>query len=66
MHDIYVFGCSYTQGFSSPYEESWSWQLSKRHPHLNFIDLSKGGSSIQFQYFLYNEVLLKLIRRFNT
>ena len=60
MPDILVFGCSYTQGFKAPHEESWSWQLSKRHPHLNFIDLSKGGSSVQFQYFLYNVVLQEL------
>ena len=55
--NILVFGCSYTQGHKAPHENSWSWQLSKRHPHLNFIDLSKGGSSVQFQYFLYNMLM---------
>ena len=60
MPDILVFGCSYTQGFKPPIEESWSWQLRKRPQHLNFTDLSKGGSSVQFQYFLYNVVLQEL------
>lgn len=53
MTRILTLGCSYTQGHTRPYENSWSWILSQRHPHLQFLDLSKGGSSIQWaQYCL--------------
>jgi len=48
MSNILILGCSYTQGHTHPYENSWSWCLSKRHPHLNFLDYSKGGSSVQW------------------
>ena len=53
MIKILTLGCSFTQGHTRPYENSWSWILSQRHPHLQFLDLSKGGSSIQWaQYCL--------------
>jgi len=53
MPTILTLGCSFTQGHTQPYENSWSWILSQRHPHLNFLDLSKGGSSIQWSSFMY-------------
>jgi len=55
MTKILTLGCSFTQGHTIPYENSWSWILSQRHKHLQFLDLSKGGSSIQWaQYCLTN------------
>jgi len=55
MTKILTLGCSFTQGHTMPYENSWSWILSQRHKHLQFLDLSKGGSSIQWaQYCLDN------------
>lgn len=48
MTNILILGCSYTQGHTYPYENSWSWILSKRHSHIQFLDYSKGGSSIQW------------------
>lgn len=48
MLKILILGCSYTQGHKLPYENSWSWQLSQRYPHIQFLDYSKGGSSVQW------------------
>jgi len=54
MIKILVLGCSYTQGHTKPYDNSWSWILAQRHPHIQFLDLSKGGSSIQWAQWCYN------------
>jgi hypothetical protein len=51
MSKILILGCSFTQGHTKPNENSWSWQLSQRHPHIEFLDCSKGGSSIQWAAF---------------
>jgi hypothetical protein len=55
MTKILILGCSFTQGHKRPYENSWSHWLAQRHPQLQFIDLSKGGSSIQWANYMYNE-----------
>ena len=54
MKKILTLGCSYTQGHTIPYNNSWSWILSQRHPDLYFLDLSKGGSSIQWASYMYD------------
>ena len=54
MIKILTLGCSFTQGHTMPYDNSWSWILSKRHSHLQFLDLSKGGSSIQWANYMYD------------
>jgi hypothetical protein len=56
MTKILVLGCSFTQGHTMPYENSWSWILSQRHTHLQFLDLSKGGSSIQWAQYCFDNV----------
>ena len=51
MRRIAVLGCSWTQGHRAPYSNSWSRILASRYPDTQFLDLSKGGSSIQFAQF---------------
>lgn len=54
MIKILVLGCSFTQGHTKPYNNSWSWILAKRYPHIQFLDLSKGGSSIQWAQWCFD------------
>jgi hypothetical protein len=56
MLKILILGCSFTQGHTKPYENSWSWQLSQRHPHIQFSDYSKGGSSVQWSRYCLDSV----------
>ena len=60
---IGIVGCSYSAGVSGNGDDSWVYELSKMHPEINFVNVSRGGSCLQFAYHVYDQ--LKELDQFN-